>query len=414
MPFAEKRYLVYNGGVHEVPIGIGTLEDIDWDRRYIISRNSIIFYKDELGKQEDWRLYYRAYRDARGNVKIQTYGDDEKVTDPYLSIYVADFDQYGVGRKSVVIIKEDDGRWYPLNIAAYNGMQSVRLQDIEKYTRNANIFLFDVTTLNQHLDVLGQDNQDIIAHYDHTFESGAFDKLAEPQYIREKYRIGKTGAGRLALRMDGYGLDNEGNLTGDPLWIMFPQYRANVLSALEAGPLHFGYGNGYTLSLTPRGNARYEGFHLRRPWVARLYDLRVEKNRFIYRNDDRRETRRHIVQITMLPDGRLFSQLSRDSVPFVGWRRAGVFYEKELFYDKFNYAKETHILDNPANRATDIAQGRWSAGEKKAGSWIDHTIIIFPKVPGAVFVEDQDRDRTAMDQIRDDTWESVCYRSGEI
>ena len=101
------------------------------------------------------------------------------------------------------------------------------------------IFFFDVIKLNQLID-LDFNTKDLYQNLSPLMSKQP--DLSKPEFIGGRYIMGKSGEGKLSLRLDGYRLTRQRKLAGNPLYVTFVLYNTELSSATEAGPLHFGYG----------------------------------------------------------------------------------------------------------------------------------------------------------------------------
>ncbi|MDD5044590.1 MAG: glycogen/starch synthase, partial [Candidatus Omnitrophica bacterium] len=133
-------------------------------------------------------------------------------------------------------------------------------------------------------------------------------------------------------------------------------------------------------------------------WVARSYNLQVANNSLTYQNEFKLDNMKDVVQTTLRVDGRLYSRISRDSFPIGNHRRAGVYYQKVIYYDEFVTAQETLVAQDGENRLTDYAHLRF--GESKmSGRAIYHTTIVFPGYPAQSIVIDTDNRAGMVDKM---------------
>ena len=231
-------YYIYNGETKKVVIGLGCLQTIDWSKGLIFSDNKVLFYKEDAEVSKSLDISYIAGRDWKGNVRVQFFKNND--TNFVLGIYVFNFNKQGIGKKSLVIVKEENGLWTPLETAIFRNAERITYRDIKGKEYKGKTLFFDVTELNKPIP-LEFDEKDTFDSYFSL--NKMFPALGNVSLISEKYRMGKSGEGKLKLRLDGYRLTKEGNLEGAPLWIAYPLHETDILSATEAGPLHFGYGS---------------------------------------------------------------------------------------------------------------------------------------------------------------------------
>ncbi|NQV00222.1 MAG: hypothetical protein HQ538_05775, partial [Parcubacteria group bacterium] len=241
----QTKYYLHNKGNKLIGEGQLITKGIDWDNGLIISDNRVFFYNPEKGDEPVAVVEYRAWRDFKGNVRIQTFSIEGK---NILAIYVDDFDKYGVGQKSVVMEKDTDKLWKLSEAGMFNeSIKGIKLGDYSANLHNNNMFLFEVTKLAKPMVVNFNEENPIESYPEfrsllNNWRSDVLPSLRKDEAIKEKYTIAKSGAGKILVRMDGFEINNLGRAVGDPSWIMFALYKDELLSATEAGPLHFGYG----------------------------------------------------------------------------------------------------------------------------------------------------------------------------
>jgi hypothetical protein len=204
-------------------------------RGLIESQEEIIFYNDDHGQDETFRLRCTSFRDFAGNIRMQYFAVGDKYV---MGVYTYDFDHKGIGRESIVLTNYTD-RWIVLESTAYQSSICANLvnQESEQFQQPA--FLFEVTRFGNCVD-MAVDTNAIPAGYSSVCDQRE-ELLAETGNIAGKYVIVKTGDGRLVTRMNGYRLNRHAERIGDPKYIAFMPEQTDVLSARDVGPLYFGY-----------------------------------------------------------------------------------------------------------------------------------------------------------------------------
>ncbi|MFA4842348.1 MAG: ElyC/SanA/YdcF family protein, partial [Candidatus Omnitrophota bacterium] len=238
------EYRIRNGGNGEFKtIGDGTLfkAGVDWDLGLIGSNNTIIFYKDEQGKDREFTLDYEAYRDLRGNVRRQIFKENGQRV---LDINVWSYNKFGIGRDSMIQLKLAGG-WTPLEIARYTGLKRVNLMDLYGKQDKKNAFMFEVSRINRPTfsKSNGDDFAETYQEVQKRFTEFTSGQLVREKLLRDVYLVFKSGPGKIIVRGDGYEIGLDGRLKGNPLFLTFPLYKTGLLSTTEAGPINFGYGS---------------------------------------------------------------------------------------------------------------------------------------------------------------------------
>ncbi len=205
------------------------------------TENHTVFYNDDLGEDENFRLQCRVFRDFAGNLRMQFF----MVGDSYdRGVYVYDFDSNAMGRKSITLTN-DAGLWTASEAASYQESVYSGLAGKASGQRPGHAFPFEVSRFGKCIGV-NVDTDAIPVGYS-TVHDQFEEILSGAENIASRYVIIKTGDGRLATRMDGYSLDRNAQRIGDPKYITFMLEQTEVLSAQEVGPLQFGYAlNSYT------------------------------------------------------------------------------------------------------------------------------------------------------------------------
>ncbi|MCM8781022.1 MAG: hypothetical protein NC908_03775, partial [Candidatus Omnitrophica bacterium] len=235
------KYLVYIDGQTKLAlIGEGKLKLIDWLNGLIISSHEVYLGEKTRDKAEPSAIFYKTWRDFRGDVRLQFMFKDALYTEPTLGAYVYDIDKYGIGQKSMTVVKmKNKDIWIPFIIGKFDKtLEGLTLKNIKGEDYKAKVFLFEVTRINKPI-ALELNNSDFLQDYTALYNK--YDTLTSPDLIRTKYKTGRSGEGRVILQLEGYRYDKRGNLIGEPLWITFNLYDIEILSGIEAGVLDLGY-----------------------------------------------------------------------------------------------------------------------------------------------------------------------------
>ncbi|OQX79651.1 MAG: hypothetical protein B6D56_06675, partial [Candidatus Omnitrophica bacterium 4484_70.1] len=339
-------YYIHNKETSPVLIGLGVLEKIDWQKGLIASFNKVIFYGDEKGTQIITEANYRAWRDFKGNVRVQAFVSEEGA--PTLAIFVFNFDKYGIGKNSVVFVnteedkkeiekvlsylkkrgeltKEEEkyleellrekGGFRVLRVAKYTGTKRAQLLDIRaQHPISTRLFEFEVVKGLWDYKITLSQNQDLVSNY--PYLRNRIDKFFKLESnngyltaLQTRYRIYKSGEGKLMVRLEGYELDKNGNIKGRPKWITFILYNTEILSATEAGPLHFGYGEeAYTYKYkNSLDSSKYvKNNWSKSNWLSKTYNRRIDEEGIVYKVESKID---YSVEIGTKMDGRMNYQV---------------------------------------------------------------------------------------------------------
>ncbi|MDD5045401.1 MAG: hypothetical protein PHG51_07685, partial [Candidatus Omnitrophica bacterium] len=228
----------YNLNGKQYMIGKGGLENIDWEKGLVSSNNTIRFWRQNgSGAYEvAFDAYYKAWRDFKGNVRLQFFLQNGQ---PVSGIYIYDFNKYGIGGRSLAVVKLGSA-WLPLKATNYeNQTQIIRMRDADGNEHKVRIFLFNSTEINQPVNIVFNETE---LSENYVGLGRQYQELLNPELVKVKYKFANNGEGKLVFRLEGYDLDEKANFRGEPLLITFGLYSSDILDATEAGPWHFGYG----------------------------------------------------------------------------------------------------------------------------------------------------------------------------
>ncbi|MFA5187444.1 MAG: hypothetical protein WC551_13275, partial [Patescibacteria group bacterium] len=235
------RYLVPNNG--QPLVGVGELQEINWDEKYIKSSNKVIFYTTDVNV-ELGRMARTMWRDFKGNVFIQQEKDNT-------TTYVFGFDHHGVGERSLTTAVDRRGE-VVINIASLYLDKTIDQRFFTFLTAEGVLYgvdgngqkvalsptqLFDNYRKLQNVRVSYADLRNIPAILK--------DGQGHLRYILSDYR-GDLGA----LMTGATGLKEWVNKVGtDDLFSHFNEITIieetkDITSAYDAGAMHLGYGKG--------------------------------------------------------------------------------------------------------------------------------------------------------------------------
>ena len=123
------------------------------------------------------------------------------------------------------------------------GVEQVRLPNLHDTWHASNIFVHEIA---QYMDpqlpdrstVLPVDAKDIYKSYASVRDR--LDSWENSRSVIKRYKSGLNGEGRLTILLDGYALDTNNQIDGDPKLITFLAGNGDLESAIEAGPFAFG------------------------------------------------------------------------------------------------------------------------------------------------------------------------------
>ncbi|MCX5701210.1 MAG: hypothetical protein NTZ63_06695, partial [Candidatus Omnitrophica bacterium] len=325
------------------PVGDGKLRELDWARGIVVSDNNGIVYQQAIGNVEAFRIPYRTYGDFGGNIVAQSIYAPNKEgnhVSPVSVSYNGAYDRHGIARESVRLVKAKDNKWYPFETAVFDNELKIKLlkiMDAEGKAHNENVFFFKLTSLSG-LDAVAIEEGDYANSYNLVM-GNLNSAYLNPANFREVYKVGKSGEGKNAVRLDFAARVNRstGDLSGMvPHWVMYYIYKTDIYSATEAGANNFGYGVG-TVTYDFDVNKGYDSTGYVKPglkarvlslfgnksdvwndsdYVANVGDLRIGDGYFAYSSRDYRLDRKGILEIVLTTDGRTYYQLQKGTEGF--------------------------------------------------------------------------------------------------
>ncbi|MFH1901889.1 MAG: hypothetical protein ABIK26_06540, partial [Candidatus Omnitrophota bacterium] len=300
-----RYFITINGKDRKVEISQGKLEKegIDWENGLIISSHQAILF-DENNK-EIGRVYTRDWRDFRGNLRMKFFYRDAVYTNPVLGTYIYDLDKHGIGKNSVKVVKYND-EWVPFEIGKFDNSGVLNFKDLNGEDYREKAFFFKVARLRPLKIDFNKDN--LAANYFSL--KGKYSELATPQQIRKEYTMGRSGEGKLVLRLDKDKLINKGKVIKEIPLITFILYDPEALSMMEASCLHLDYNKeSYTYRYNPKkgfnssnyAQASWWARDIAKLWhkidywkdskyIASLYNRRFKADKLVYDGFDKRES----------------------------------------------------------------------------------------------------------------------------
>ncbi|MCG8431646.1 MAG: nucleotidyltransferase domain-containing protein, partial [Candidatus Omnitrophica bacterium] len=306
-------------GTKTIMVGKGELDYIDWDNGVIISRHKVILHRED-GTEK--LVYYRTWRNFRGDVVAQFLFKDHSYDQPTLGIYVYDPDKYGIGDRSLTFLNMNR-RWVLFSFAEFDSiMDKLRLKDIKGREYISRLFFFDVTKVNQAVPMNEFDEDSPVGAYGEL--KNRMPDFKDPDLIASKHKTGRGGDGRNVIMAHGYRYDTQGNLIGNPEEVVFNLHDYDVSGITEAGTLDLGYGKeaysyrfdegaGFHSSLYARPRVwtylKFLSGHapdawLDSGWRGRAYDRNLDGDFMTYLLDYRRDDRKFMKKMYLHLDGR--------------------------------------------------------------------------------------------------------------
>ncbi|MBU1134548.1 MAG: hypothetical protein KJ569_06520, partial [Candidatus Omnitrophica bacterium] len=224
---------------------------------------------------------------------------------PVLGTYIYDLDKHGIGKNSVKVVKYND-EWVPFEIGKFDNSGVLNFKDLNGEDYREKAFFFKVARLRPLKIDFNKDN--LAANYFSL--KGKYSELATPQQIRKEYTMGRSGEGKLVLRLDKDKLINKGKVIKEIPLITFILYDPEALSMMEASCLHLDYNKeSYTYRYNPKkgfnssnyAQASWWARDIAKLWhkidywkdskyIASLYNRRFKADKLVYDGFDKRES----------------------------------------------------------------------------------------------------------------------------